>query len=322
MTTSKKILVTGAAGFIGSHLCSALLDAGHSVTGMDNFLSGSRENIERLSKIKGFSFIEHDIVAPFNISEMYDEIYNLACPASPPHYQRDPISTMMINVIGSFNMLELAHRFGARILQASTSEVYGDPIVHPQTETYTGNVNCIGPRACYDEGKRAAETMFFDFHRKLGVDIKVVRIFNTYGPHMRGDDGRVVTNFIMQALKGEPITLYGDGQQTRSFCYVDDMVAGLISMMETPRGITGPINLGNPDEFTMEELAEKILELTGTNCELIMNPLPADDPKQRQPDITLAKQILGWEPKVKLDKGLAKTIAYFKNQSRSATDTL
>jgi len=308
----KKILITGAAGFIGSHLAATLLKAGHNVTGMDNFYSGQQKHIEALSKQKGFTFIEHDIVALLNASEIYDEIYNLACPASPPHYQQDPIRTMMINVIGMFNMLELAHRTNARILQASTSEIYGDPIVHPQPESYTGNVNPIGPRACYDEGKRAAETLCFDFHRKLGVNIKVVRIFNTYGPHMRGDDGRVVSNFIMQALKNEPITLYGDGEQTRSFCYVDDMVDGLIKMMESPKGITGPINLGNPDEFTMEELAEKIIEQTGAAISLSYQPLPADDPKQRQPDIRLAKDILGWEPKVKLDKGLAKTISYFK----------
>ncbi len=308
----KKILVTGAAGFIGSHLCKTLLDAGHHVTGMDNFQSGSRAHIERLSQNPRFSFTLHDVVALYNVSEVFDEIYHLACPASPPDYQRDPVRTLMINVVGTFNMLELAHRLGARILQASTSEVYGDPTVHPQPESYTGNVNPIGPRACYDEGKRAAETLCFDFNRKLGVKIKVVRIFNTYGPHMRADDGRVVSNFINQALKNESITLYGDGQQTRSFCYVDDMVAGFIAMMETPDTITGPINLGNPGEFTMEELAEKILEQTGSESALSYKPLPADDPKQRQPDITLAKEILGWEPKVSLDRGLVKTIAWFK----------
>lgn len=310
----KKILITGAAGFIGSHLCAALLAAGHEVTGLDNFHSGSRENIAKLSG-KNFRFIEHDVVALLNITEIFDEIYNLACPASPPHYQRDPIRTMMINVIGTFNMLDIAQRTGARFLQASTSEVYGDPTMHPQPEHYTGNVNPIGPRACYDEGKRAAETLCFDFHRTLGVPIKVARIFNTYGPHMRADDGRVVSNLINQALKAEPLTLYGDGQQTRSFCYVDDLVAGLIALMESDAGITGPINLGNPDEFTMEELAEKIIEMTGTASSLSYKPLPADDPKQRQPDITLAKQILGWEPKVRLDRGLAKTIAYFRGSS-------
>lgn len=308
----KKILVTGAAGFIGSHLCRALLDAGHSVTGMDNFQSGSRTHIDKLKTNARFAFIEHDVMALFNVSDIFDEIYHLACPASPPDYQRDPVRTLMINVVGTFNLLELAHRLNAKLLQASTSEVYGDPTIHPQPESYTGNVNTIGPRACYDEGKRAAETLCFDFHRKLGVEIKVVRIFNTYGPHMRADDGRVVSNFINQALKDESITLYGDGQQTRSFCYVDDMVAGLIAMMESASGITGPINLGNPDEFTMEELAEKVLEQTGAESSLSYQPLPADDPKQRQPDITLAKQVLGWEPKVKLDKGLAKTIAWFK----------
>ena len=307
----KKILVTGAAGFIGSHLSAALLARGHQVTGLDNFYSGQRQNIEALVS-PHFHFIEHDIVALLNITDMFDEIYNLACPASPPHYQQDPIRTMLTNVIGTFNMLELAHRVGARLLQASTSEIYGDPTVHPQTESYTGNVNPIGPRACYDEGKRAAETLCFDFHRKLGVQIKVARIFNTYGPHMRGDDGRVVTNFIGQALRAEDITLYGDGQQTRSFCYIDDMVDGLIALMESDAGITGPLNLGNPDEFTMEELAEKILEMTGAASALTYKPLPADDPKQRQPDIRLAKSLLGWEPKVKLDKGLAKMIAYFR----------
>lgn len=309
---TKKILVTGAAGFIGSHLCKSLLDQGHHVTGLDNFQSGSREHIETLSKQKGFSFIEHDVVAPINITEIYNEIYHLACPASPPDYQKDPIRTMMINVIGTFNMLELAHRFGACLLMASTSEVYGDPTIHPQPESYTGNVNPIGPRACYDEGKRAAETLCFDFNRTLGLDIKVVRIFNTYGPHMRANDGRVVSNFINQALKNEPITLYGDGQQTRSFCYVDDLVTGLIAMMSSAKGITGPINLGNPGEFTMEELAEKVLQQTGSESALSFKPLPADDPKQRQPDIALAKEVLGWEPKVSLDKGLAKTILWFK----------
>ena len=348
----KNILVTGAAGFIGSHLSAALLKAGHRVTGLDNFLSGQRAHIEALAG-PNFTFIEHDIVTPIdfptirlgdqarsdgNLGEErtlkcvtdpregssqadlkhklelpFDEVYNLACPASPPHYQSDPLRTMMINVIGTFNMLALASRSAARFLQASTSEVYGDPIIHPQPESYTGNVNPIGPRACYDEGKRAAETLCFDFHRKLGLQIKVARIFNTYGPHMRADDGRVVSNFICQALSGNPLTLYGDGSQTRSFCYIDDLVAGLIALMESPEGITGPVNLGNPDEFTMEELAEKIVEQTGSASPLSYAPLPADDPRQRQPDIRLAREILSWEPKVKLDKGLAKTIAYFSN---------
>lgn len=312
----KHILVTGAAGFIGSHLCHALLAQGHKVTGLDNFHSGQKKHIEALAKLPGFSFLEHDIVAPLpETLANYHEIYNLACPASPPHYQQDPVRTMLISVIGTFNLLELASRTAARFLQASTSEIYGDPEIHPQPESYAGNVNPIGPRACYDEGKRAAETLCFDFHRTLKVDIKVVRIFNTYGPNMRADDGRVVSNFINQALKGEPLTLYGDGTQTRSFCYVDDMVEGLIAMMESPPGTTGPVNLGNPDEFTMEELAEKLLELTGSASPLTYKPLPADDPKQRQPDIRLAREILGWEPKVKLDKGLAKTIAYFKNSA-------
>lgn len=308
----KNILITGAAGFIGSHLARTLLERGHRVTGFDNFHSGQRRHIEALSQLKGFSFIEQDIVAPVELPA-YDEIYNLACPASPPHYQQDPIRTMMISVMGSFHMLEHAVRTGARVLQASTSEIYGDPERHPQPERYFGNVNPIGPRACYDEGKRAAETLFFDFHRQHKVDIKVARIFNTYGPHMRADDGRVVSNFINQAIKGEPITLYGDGQQTRSFCYVDDMVAGLIALMESETGVTGPVNLGNPDEFTMEELAEKIIELTGSESSLSYKPLPADDPKQRQPEIALAKKLLGWEPKIKLDRGLSKTIEYFKS---------
>lgn len=308
----KRILVTGAAGFIGSHLCAALLKLGHRVTGLDNFLSGSHQNIERLI-CSEFNFVEHDIVTPFSLPLVeYDQIYNLACPASPPHYQQDPLRTMMINVVGTFNMLDLANHSSARFLQASTSEIYGDPIVHPQTEIYTGNVNPIGPRACYDEGKRAAETLCFDFHRKLGLSIKVARIFNTYGPHMRIDDGRVVSNFIHQALTGQPLTLYGDGQQTRSFCYVDDLVKGLIALMESEEGITGPMNLGNPNEFTMEALAEKILDLTGSKSVVSYAPLPADDPKQRQPDIRLAKEIIGWEPETMLDKGLAKTIRYFR----------
>jgi len=314
---TKKILVTGAAGFIGSHLCKALLERGYEVTGIDNFSSGSKKNIEALSKMRGFSFIEQDIMSPITVSDTFDEIYNLACPASPPHYQQDPIKTMMTNVVGTFNLLDLAQRLDARILQASTSEVYGDPAVHPQPEGYHGNVNPIGPRACYDEGKRAAETLCFDFNRTLGVDIKVVRIFNTYGPNMRADDGRVVSNFINQALKGEDITIYGDGQQTRSFCYVDDMVEGLIKMMESEKGITGPINLGNPGEFTMEELAEKVIEQTGSASAIVNKPLPADDPKVRKPDITLAKEILDWEPKIALDKGLAKTIQYFELSQKS-----
>jgi len=314
-TATKKILVTGAAGFIGSHLCKALLDQGHQVTGLDNFHSGQRMHIEALSKIKGFSFIEHDIVAPIELPA-YDQIYNLACPASPPHYQHDPVRTMMISVMGMFNILENATHTDARVLQASTSEIYGDPDIHPQPESYLGNVNPIGPRACYDEGKRAAETLCFDFHRKHKVQIKVARIFNTYGPHMRADDGRVVSNFINQALSGTDITLYGDGQQTRSFCYIDDMVAGLIALMNSPAGITGPVNLGNPDEFTMEELAEKVIELTGSNSALTYAPLPADDPKKRQPDITLAETLLHWKPTIRLDRGLSKTIDYFKHLTK------
>jgi UDP-glucuronate decarboxylase len=307
--TSKKILVTGAAGFIGTNLCLRLLNEGNLVTGLDNFHSGQKANIAILSKHKNFSFIEHDIVKP--LSGKFDQIYNLACPASPPHYQENPIYTLMISVQGTYNMLNLAKETKARFLQASTSEIYGDPEMHPQPESYKGSVNPIGPRACYDEGKRAAETLCFDFNRMHKVDIRVVRIFNTYGPYMRADDGRVVSNFICQAIKNETITLYGDGQQTRSFCYIDDMVDGLIRMMNG--SITGPVNLGNPDEFTMEELAEKIAETMGKKSDHSFHPLPADDPKQRQPDIALAKKMLGWEPKIKLDRGLVKTIEYFKS---------
>lgn len=309
----KRILVAGGAGFIGSHLARALLAAGHHVTIVDNFYTGSKDNIADLLGNSNCTFIEHDITQPFSsahrLPSSVHQVYNLACPASPVQYQRNPVQTLFISVMGSYNMLELARATGARVLQASTSEVYGDPTVHPQPETYVGSVNPIGPRACYDEGKRAAETLFFDYHRQYKTDIKVARIFNTYGPAMARDDGRVVSNFIYQALEGKPITLYGDGQQTRSFCYVDDMVAGLIALMNSEDGVTGPINLGNPDEFTMEELAELVLELTGAEVSLAYKPLPQDDPKQRQPDIALAKKILGWEPKIKLRNGLDRTIA-------------
>ncbi len=305
-----RILVTGAAGFLGSHLCDALLKQGHDVIGLDNISSGQAENLDHLKDHKHFAFVAHDVRDPF--FAMVDEIYNLACPASPIYYQREPVGTVTTNVIGAINMLELARKQGAKILQTSTSEVYGDPKVHPQTEDYLGNVNCTGPRACYDEGKRCAETLFFDYHREKGIDIKVVRIFNTYGPRMRPDDGRVVSNFIMQALKNEPITIYGEGRQTRSFCYVDDLIKAIIGMMNTPEGTTGPVNIGNPNEFTIAELAEKVIKMTGSKSELVNRPLPADDPKQRQPNIDLAKKLFNWEPTTQLAEGLEKTIAYFK----------
>ncbi|MEQ1705762.1 MAG: UDP-glucuronic acid decarboxylase family protein [Rickettsiales bacterium] len=311
----KNILVAGGAGFIGFHLCSRLLAQGHNVVAVDNFFTGSSKNIEPLFSSGRFSVIEHDITIPYAFlskdGSNFDEIYNLACPASPVHYQPDPVRTMMVNILGMKNLLDLAKTHNARILQTSTSEVYGDPKVHPQSEDYSGNVTIIGPRACYDEGKRAAETLCFDYHRQYKTDIKVVRIFNTYGPFMRRDDGRVVSNFICQALAGEPITIYGDGSQTRSFCYIDDIVEGIIRMMESASGIVGPVNLGNPDEFTIEELAEKILEKTGGKSSIIYKPLPQDDPAQRQPDIRLAKELLGWQPKTSLDRGLDKAIAYF-----------
>lgn len=302
-------LVTGAAGFIGSHLCDRLLAAGHEVLGVDDFSTGSRDNLRHLDALPRFQLREHDIITPLNAQA--DAIFNLACPAAPVHYQRDPVRTTVTSVQGAINMLELARRNSARILQASTSEVYGDPLVHPQPESYWGHANPIGPRACYDEGKRCAETLFFDYRRQYGLPIKVARIFNTYGPRMHPDDGRVVCNFIVQALRGEPITLYGDGLQTRSFCYVDDLVDGLIRLMNTPDDFTGPVNLGNPVEMSMLELATLVLDLTGSASPLVYRPLPQDDPRQRQPDITLARNALGWEPKVALRDGLLRTIEYF-----------
>lgn len=309
----KNILVAGGAGFIGSNLCTALVAGGHKVTAFDNFFTGNAENTAHFAETGLFSLINHDVMQPFTTAnnEHFDEIYNLACPASPVHYQPDPIRTMMINILGTKNLLDLAKAHGARFLQTSTSEVYGNPLQHPQTENYLGNVNPIGPRACYDEGKRAAETLCFDYHRQHKIDIKIVRIFNTYGSLMRRDDGRVVSNFICKALAGEPLAIYGDGSQTRSFCYIDDLVEGMIKMMESAVGVCGPVNLGNPDEFTMEELAEKVLEMTGSSSPIIYKPLPQDDPLKRCPDITLAKELLGWQPKISLEKGLAKTIAYF-----------
>lgn len=306
----KRILVTGGAGFLGSHLCERLLNEGNDVLCLDNFFTGTRENIIHLMDNHRFELIRHDVVEPILLE--VDEIYNLACPASPIHYQYNPIKTTKTSVMGTINMLGLAKRTRARFLQASTSEVYGDPKVHPQSEDYWGNVNPIGPRSCYDEGKRCAETLCFDYRREHGLPIKVARIFNTYGPRMHPADGRVVSNFIIQALKGEDITIYGDGSQTRSFCYVDEMVDAFIRLMGTPDDFTGPVNLGNPDEFTIRELAEKVLEITGSRSRLIQKPLPADDPKQRQPDIRLAQEKLGWAPKVKLEEGLKKTIAHFE----------
>jgi UDP-glucuronate decarboxylase len=305
----KKILVTGGAGFLGSHICGKLLDAGHDVLCVDNFFTGTRQNVTHLLDNPCFEIMRHDVSFPLYIE--VDEIYNLACPASPIHYQNDPVQTTKTSVHGAINMLGLAKRVKAKIFQASTSEVYGDPSIHPQTEDYWGNVNPIGPRSCYDEGKRCAETLFFDYHRQHNLDIKVARIFNTYGPNMVPNDGRVVSNFIVQALKGENITIYGDGKQTRSFCYVDDLIEAFVRFMDTVHGFTGPMNLGNPNEFTMIELAELTLELTNSKSKIIHQDLPTDDPKQRQPDITLAKGKINWEPKTQLKEGLQKTIAYF-----------
>ena len=308
----KRVLVTGGAGFLGSHLCERLLAEGEDVICVDNFFTGSRDNIRHLSVHPCFEVIRHDVTQPLHME--VDEIYNLACPASPVHYQHNPVQTVRTSVHGAINMLDLAKRLNARIFQASTSEVYGDPQVHPQPEEYRGAVNPIGIRACYDEGKRCAETLFFDYHRQDGVNIRVARIFNTYGPRMHPNDGRVVSNFIVQALRGEPITLYGDGHQTRSFCYVDDLVEGMLRMMRAPNDVTGPINIGNPDEFTIRELAQEVARLTGSCAGIVHRPLPQDDPLQRCPDITKARALLGWAPTVKLEQGLRRTIAYFAEQ--------
>ena len=306
----KRILVTGGAGFLGSHLCDRLVDQGHDVLCLDNFFTGTKSNVIHLLGRKNFELIRHDLVHPIFLE--VDEIYNLACPASPVHYQYNPVKTVKTNVVGAINMLGLAKRVKAKILQASTSEVYGDPAVHPQTEDYWGNVNTIGLRSCYDEGKRCAETLFFDYHRQNKVNIRVVRIFNTYGPRMHPNDGRVVSNFIVQALQNREITIYGDGTQTRSFCFVDDLVEGLLRMMNGDDRFTGPVNLGNPGEFTMVALAEKIVELTGSRSPIIFQPLPQDDPRQRQPDISLARKHLDWAPETDLEAGLTKTISYFR----------
>jgi UDP-glucuronate decarboxylase len=306
----RKILVTGGAGFLGSHLCDRLIERGHDVLCVDNFFTGSKRNVDRLLREPRFELMRHDVTFPLYVE--VESIFNLACPASPVHYQFDPVQTTKTSVHGAINMLGLAKRVRARILQASTSEVYGDPEVHPQTESYWGRVNCIGPRSCYDEGKRCAETLFFDYQRQHALDIKVIRIFNTYGPRMHPNDGRVVSNFIVQALRGEDVTVYGEGSQTRSFCYVDDLIEGMLRMMDSEKGFFGPVNLGNPAEFTMLELAERVLRLTGSKSKLVHKPLPPDDPRQRKPDISLAKTKLGWEPKVALEDGLKETIEYFR----------
>ena len=311
-SSSQTILVTGGAGFVGSHLCDRLVEQGNDVVCLDNFFTGDKRNIAHLFGRSNFELVRHDVTFPLYVE--VDQIYNLACPASPVHYQFDPVQTTKTSVHGAINMLGLAKRTGARILQASTSEVYGDPEVHPQTEDYWGRVNPVGTRACYDEGKRCAETLFFDYWRQHRLEIKVARIFNTYGPRMHPNDGRVVSNFIVQALKGLPITIYGEGNQTRSFCYVDDLVEGLIGLMNSEAGITGPVNLGNPNEFTIRQLADKVLAQTGSGSKIELKPLPEDDPQQRQPDITLATKLLDWGPKVDLDSGLDTTIAYFRER--------
>ena len=305
----ERILVTGGAGFLGSHLIEKLLFKNFKVYCLDNFYTGSERNIQHLLDNENFHLLKHDVTIPISLE--IDQIYNLACPASPVHYQRNPVETIKTNVVGAINMLDLAEKAGARILQASTSEVYGDPEVHPQTENYWGRVNPIGIRSCYDEGKRCAETLFFDFHRQFGTDIRVARIFNTYGPNMHPEDGRVVSNFIVQALQGKDISIYGNGTQTRSFCYVEDLIEGLIKLMESPN-LTGPVNLGNPNEFTMIQLAELIIELTGSQSKIIFEPLPSDDPRQRKPDVALAKSKLNWQPKIELPEGLRRTIKYFE----------
>jgi UDP-glucuronate decarboxylase len=308
----KRILVTGGAGFLGSHLCDRLLADGNDVLCVDNFFTGTKSNVAHLRDHPRFELMRHDVTFPLYVE--VDEIYNLACPASPIHYQHDPVQTTKTSVHGAINMLGLAKRVKAKILQASTSEVYGDPELHPQTEAYWGRVNPVGRRSCYDEGKRCAETLFFDYWRQHRLRIKVVRIFNTYGPRMHPDDGRVVSNFVVQALKGEDITIYGDGRQTRSFCYVDDLLEAMVRAMNTPDDVTGPINIGNPREFTILELANRVIELTGSRSKVIFKPLPADDPRQRQPDITLAKKLLGWAPRIELREGLENTVGYFKAQ--------
>jgi UDP-glucuronate decarboxylase len=310
--STRRVLVTGGAGFLGSHLCERLLDAGNEVLCVDNFFTGTRRNVEHLLANPRFELMRHDVTFPLYVE--VDEIYNLACPASPVHYQHDPVQTTKTSIHGAINMLGLAKRLGAKILQASTSEVYGDPEVHPQPESYWGKVNPIGPRSCYDEGKRCAETLFFDYHRQHRLRIKVVRIFNTYGPRMHPNDGRVVSNFIMQALRNEPITIYGDGSQTRSFCYVDDLVEAMIRTMQTGDEFTGPVNIGNPGEFSMLELAREVIQATGSSSELVFRPLPADDPKQRRPDISLAGSALGWAPAIPLAEGLRRSVAYFRTQ--------
>src|SRR5664280_1611484 len=310
MHLQRRILVTGGSGFLGSHLCESLLAEGANVICLDNFFTGSRRNVEHLLDNKHFELIRHDVTFPIYLE--IDQIYNLACPASPIHYQHDPVQTTKTSVHGAINMLGLAKRVKAKIMQASTSEVYGDPKVHPQTEDYWGNVNPIGPRACYDEGKRCAETLFVDYYRQHNLQIRVIRIFNTYGPRMHPNDGRVVSNFIVQALKGENISIYGDGGQTRSFCYVDDLIDGMIRMMNSREDFTGPVNIGNPGEFTILQLAQKVIELTNSSSKIIYQPLPSDDPMQRKPDITLARKELGWEPKVQLEEGLIRTIDFFK----------
>jgi UDP-glucuronate decarboxylase len=310
MRINDTVMVTGGAGFLGSHLCERLLGAGYDVLCVDNFYTGNKRNIRHLLSNPRFELVRHDVTFPLYVE--IGRIFNLACPASPVHYQRDPVQTTKTSVHGAINMLGLAKRVGARILQASTSEVYGDPEVHPQTEAYWGRVNPVGIRSCYDEGKRCAETLFFDYHRQHRTEIKVVRIFNTYGPRMHPNDGRVVSNFIVQALRGEPVTIFGEGQQTRSFCYVDDLIEGMLRMMDTPADFTGPVNLGNPVEFTMLELAEAVIRLTGSSSRIEFRQLPSDDPKQRRPDITLARDRLGWEPSIQLEAGLQRTIAYFR----------
>lgn len=311
MHTRKRVLVTGGAGFVGSHLCQRLLQQGHDVLCVDNFFTGTKDNLLNLLDDPHFELLRHDVTFPLFVE--VDEIYNLACPASPIHYQHDPVQTTKTSVHGAINMLGLAKRLNATIMQASTSEVYGDPQVHPQTESYWGHVNPNGIRSCYDEGKRCAETLFFDYHRQHGLNIKVARIFNTYGPNMHPNDGRVVSNFIMQALRNEPITIYGDGSQTRSFCYIDDLIEAFIRLMDTPDTFTGPVNTGNPNEFTIKQLAEKVIELTRSESVLEYKPLPGDDPTQRQPDISLAKEAMDWQPEVQLEEGLKKTIPYFES---------